>query len=63
MIPRDPATLGISITGPGTDALASLLTPKPDISDQLTNLADLRDRGVLTEAEFDAQKAKLLAAS
>jgi hypothetical protein len=67
MIPRDPAKLGISITGPGSDALAALLTPKPastaDIADQLTKLADLRDRGILTEAEFETEKAKLLAAS
>jgi hypothetical protein len=63
MIPRDPATLGISITGPGTEALASLLTPKPDVAEELTKLADLRDRGVLTEVEFEAQKAKILAAS
>ena len=34
----------------------------PDVADELTKLADLRDRGVLTEAEFEAQKAKLLAA-
>jgi hypothetical protein len=44
---------------PGTPASA----PKPDLADQLTKLADLRDRGVLTDAEFEAQKAKLLAAS
>jgi len=31
-----------------------------DISTQLTKLADLRDRGVLTDQEFAAQKAKLL---
>jgi hypothetical protein len=31
-----------------------------DVSTQLTKLADLRDRGVLTEEEFAAQKAKLL---
>jgi hypothetical protein len=31
-----------------------------DISGQLTKLADLRDRGVLTDDEFSAQKAKLL---
>lgn len=30
-------------------------------SDQLVKLADLRDRGVLTEAEFQAEKAKILA--
>jgi len=28
--------------------------------DRLAKLADLRDRGILTEAEFQAQKAKLL---
>jgi hypothetical protein len=35
----------------------------PSVVDQLTKLADLRDRGALTEAEFEAQKAKLLASS
>ena len=30
-------------------------------ADQLTKLADLKDRGVLTEEEYAAQKAKLLA--
>jgi hypothetical protein len=30
-------------------------------ADQLHKLADLRDRGVITAQEFDAQKAKLLA--
>ncbi|HEX6476085.1 MAG TPA: SHOCT domain-containing protein [Acidimicrobiales bacterium] len=34
--------------------------PVIDTADQLTKLADLLDRGVLTQAEFDAQKAKLL---
>ena len=29
-------------------------------ADQLTKLADLRDRGVITDAEFDQQKAKVL---
>ena len=28
---------------------------------ELASLADLKDRGVITQAEFDAQKAKLLA--
>jgi hypothetical protein len=35
---------------------------KVDVVDELAKLADLRDRGALTEAEFAAQKAKLLAA-
>jgi hypothetical protein len=30
-------------------------------ADELVKLADLRDRGVITPAEFDAQKAKILA--
>lgn len=32
-----------------------------DSIEALTRLADLRDRGVLTDEEFEAQKAKLLA--
>ena len=31
-----------------------------DIVAQLTQLGELRDKGVLTEEEFEAQKAKLL---
>jgi hypothetical protein len=30
-------------------------------ADQLSRLADLKSQGVLTDAEFDAQKAKILA--
>jgi hypothetical protein len=37
--------------------------PQASVADQLTKLADLKDRGVLTDAEFEAQKAKLLAGS
>jgi ABC-type multidrug transport system fused ATPase/permease subunit len=32
-------------------------------ADQLAKLADLRDKGVITPAEFDTEKAKALAAS
>ena len=32
-----------------------------DPADQVAKLADLRDRGVITEAEFQAEKAKVLA--
>jgi Short C-terminal domain/Phospholipase_D-nuclease N-terminal len=34
----------------------------PSPADQLTKLAELRDRGVITAQEFDQQKAKILAA-
>lgn len=37
--------------------------PAESVADQLEKLADLRDRGVLTGAEFEAQKAKLLSGS
>ena len=36
-------------------------TAEPDVADELTKLANLRDRGVLNTTEFEAQKAKLLA--
>jgi len=31
-----------------------------DLTDELTKLASLRERGILTDAEFEAQKARLL---
>jgi ABC-type multidrug transport system fused ATPase/permease subunit len=36
-------------------------TPGASSADQLSKLADLKSQGVLTDAEFDAQKAKILA--
>jgi Short C-terminal domain len=35
----------------------------PDSLDQLAKLADLHDRGALTDAEFEAEKAKILGTS
>ena len=34
--------------------------PSPDRIEQLTQLADLKDRGILTEVEFAAEKMKIL---
>ena len=34
--------------------------PAPDPISQLKDLADLKSQGILTEAEFQAQKAKIL---
>ena len=34
--------------------------PQPDVVDQLARLDDLRKRGVVTDAEFQAKKAQLL---
>ena len=36
-------------------------TAGTDTADQLSKLADLKSQGVITDAEFDAQKAKILA--
>jgi hypothetical protein len=33
----------------------------PDMITQLKQLAELKDQGILTDAEFEAQKAKVLA--
>jgi hypothetical protein len=41
------------------DYIRSVAAPS---ADELTRLADLRDRGVLTEDEFATQKAKVLGA-
>ncbi len=54
----DPGTAGAAFGAPaGPPPQAG---PQPDLADQLRKLADLRDAGILTEAEFAAQKAKLL---
>ena len=52
-------------TTTGWSATASTVPVTPaagadTLADRLARLADLRDRGVLTEAEFQSQKAKLL---
>ena len=39
----------------------SRATAKLTVADELKKLAELRDAGVITQAEFDTQKAKLLA--
>jgi hypothetical protein len=41
---------------------AAAAAPQADMVTQLKQLAELKDQGILTEEEFAAQKAKLLAA-
>ena len=36
------------------------MAPAPSLAGELERLASLRDQGALTEAEFQAEKAKLL---
>jgi uncharacterized membrane protein YdbT with pleckstrin-like domain len=45
---------------PSSQAYASPATPSLSIPEQLEKLAELRDRGVVTAAEFEATKAQLL---
>jgi len=42
-------------------APAPAAAPAADPIQQLKDLADLKNQGILTEAEFNAQKAKILA--
>ena len=46
---------------PSFDFGAAATASEPDVADELTKLAALKDRGILTDTEFAAQKAKLLA--
>lgn len=41
-------------------AAAPAAAPAPDLVGEITKLAQLRDAGALTDAEFEAAKAKLL---
>ena len=43
------------------DAPQQAPAPAPDPIAQLKDLAELKSQGILTQAEFDAQKAKVLA--
>jgi hypothetical protein len=68
---RDGRPVGVNDNVAATLATVERLTGRkwvvggtaaePDVADELEKLAALRDRGILTEAEFAAQKAKLLA--
>jgi hypothetical protein len=42
------------------DEQAFGVTPPPFVADELSKLADLHDKGVLTDSEFDEQKHRLL---
>jgi Short C-terminal domain/Domain of unknwon function (DUF3824) len=46
---------------PEPEAPQPAAAPQPNMIEQLKQLAELKDQGILTEEEFAAQKAKLLA--
>lgn len=49
------------ITARHSAGAAPVTAAAPDVTDQLRKLGELRDAGVLTDAEFEAKKAELLA--
>lgn len=46
---------------PASAPVAAAPSSSDDLIEQLQKLGELRDQGILTDAEFEAQKAKLLA--
>jgi uncharacterized membrane protein YdbT with pleckstrin-like domain len=57
--PSAPPASAATVTAAATGT-ASYGGPPPEVADELAKLAGLRDRGVISEAEFQAQKARLL---
>jgi len=53
----DPKTFAIGLTADGPPAAAA----PTDLTAKLTRLGELRDQGVLTDAEFETAKTRLLA--
>jgi hypothetical protein len=53
-----PAT---RVPPPGRDSTSSVPPTAPDPLEQLKQLGELKAQGVLTEAEFETQKARILA--
>jgi len=48
------------VAQPAAAAAPPAAAPSGGLADELERLATLRDQGTLTDAEFQAQKAKLL---
>ncbi len=49
-----------AILKPSTEAPATKVVQQGSMADELKKLSELKDSGILTEAEFEEQKAKLL---
>jgi uncharacterized membrane protein YeaQ/YmgE (transglycosylase-associated protein family) len=56
--PQERASVGTILGPPGTQAAG-----RSGVDEQLRKLAELRDEGVLSDEEFEAKKAELLARS
>jgi len=55
-VPVNPELHNVDPSGPAPAQAASI-----DPADELAKLGALKEKGLITQAEFDAQKAKLLA--
>jgi hypothetical protein len=52
--------VGAAPTAPAPPAAAAVAAPAPSHVEQLQQLAALREQGVLTDAEFEAEKSNIL---
>ncbi len=57
----EPPVQYVQVAAPPPAPLAPAAPAAPDLVTQLKQLAELRDQGILTDDEFQAQKTKLLA--
>ena len=55
-----PGAMAAPAGAPQAAAAAAVFPPAGDVLDQLAKLGELKTAGVLTEAEFEAQKARIL---
>lgn len=52
--------LAWALMNPAAEKTVIMQAPSASEADELAKLADLRDKGILTEAEFEAKKQKIL---
>jgi len=57
-----PIIMGIIVAtiSPVRPTTVQVVNPNSDISQKITELASMRDKGLLTEAEFESKKRELL---
>ena len=55
-----PSITSITHAGPDAPAPVTIAGAAPSVADELAKLAKLKSDGILTDAEFETQKKKLL---
>ena len=61
LLSETPAPTPVPAAAAGARGSPAVIPRRPDPVEQLTRLAALHDRGVLTDAEFASEKARILA--